>query len=140
MPMVEFSERDLLRGKVVEPAWYRVHIEELDADGSLSKDQKSTNYNVEGTVLFNGDTGDVTYAGIPVTWNFNSKAMGFSRGLLEAIGVSVQARERYRIEAATGKDVDVYIGNKIFEGRLLNDINHKYRMVKPEVVAVSASV
>lgn len=136
MPIVEFSERDLLRGKVVEPAWYRVKIEEVDAEGTLSKDQKSTNYNVEATILFNGDNGDTTYAGIPIVWNFNSKAMGFSKGLFEAIGVEIKAGERYRLEAAAGREVDVYVKNDLYQGRTLNKVDHTYRSPKPEVVAV----
>lgn len=135
MPMVEFSERDLLRGKIVEPAWYRVHIDEIDAEGQLSKDQKSTNYNVEATILFNGDTGDTTFRGVPLTWNFNSKAMGFSRGLFEALGVELRAGERYRLEAAQGREVDVYVKNEPYQGRILNKVNHDYRKIKPEVAA-----
>ncbi len=135
-PIVEFSDRDLLRGKVVEPAWYRVLIEEIDADGALSKDQKSTNYNVEGTILFNGDSGDVQFRGIPITWNFNSKAMGFTKGLFEAMGIELKAGERYRLEACASKEVDVFVGNKPYQGRILNDINHQYRKIHPEVTAV----
>lgn len=135
MPLVEFSERDLLRGKPIEPAWYRVNIDELDAEGQLSKDQKSTNYNVEATILFNGDTGDVTYRNYPLIWNFNSKAMGFSRGLLESLGVEIKPKERYRLEAAVGRQVDVYVENEVYQGRILNKVNHKYRTPKPEVVA-----
>lgn len=139
MPIIEFSERDLLRGTVVEPAWYRIHIEEIDAEGQLSKDQRSTNYNVEATILFNGDNGDMTYTGIPITWNFNSKALGFARGLFEALSIVLKPRERYRLEFATGKDVDVYIGNKPYEGRILNDINHKYRKPREGVVGNEAT-
>ena len=135
MPIVEFSERDLLRGKPIEPAWYRVFIEQVDAEGTLSKDQKSTNYEMEGTVKFNGDSGDTTYANYPITWNFNSKAMGFSRGLFEALGVQVQAKERYRLEAAAGREVDIFIENDTYQGRIVNKVNHKYRAPNPAVVA-----
>lgn len=134
-PLVEFSERDLLRGKPIEPAWYRVHIDELDAEGQLSKDKGSTNYNVEATIMFNGDNGDCTFRNYPLTWNFNSKAMGFSRGLLESVGVEVKPKERYRLEAAAGREVDVYVDNEIYQGRIVNKVNHKYRKPNPEVVA-----
>lgn len=134
-PLVEWSERDLLRGKPIEPAWYRVHIDELDAEGQLSKDKGSTNYNVEATILFNGDNGDCTFRNYPLAWNFNSKAMGFSRGLLESIGVAIEAKKRYRLEAATGKQVDVYVDNEIYQGRIVNKVNHKYRAIKEDVVA-----
>lgn len=137
MPLVEFSERDLRRGTVVDPDWYRVRIEEIDADGQLSKDQKSTNYVAEATILFNGETGDRKFAGVPITWNFNSKAMGFTRGLFEACGLELKANERYRLEACVGREIDMYIGNKPYQGRILNDVNHQYRKAKEEVVAQS---
>jgi len=133
MPIVEFSQRDLLRGTVVDPAWYRVFIEEIDDTGEESKDKKSTNYKAEGTILFDGDTGDGKFRGVPITWNFNSKAMGFSRGLFEAVGLELKAGERYRLEACAGREVDIYIGNKPYQGRILNDINHQYRTPKPDV-------
>jgi hypothetical protein len=136
MPIVEFSQRDMLRGKVVDPAWYRVFIEEIDETGEESKDKKSTNYKTEGTIMFDGDTGDGKFRGVPVTWNFNSKAMGFSKGLFEAVGLELKAGERYRLEACAGREVDVYIGNKPYQGRILNDINHQYRAIKPDVKLV----
>ena len=135
MPLVEFSDRDLRRGTVVEPAWYRVKIEEIDAEGSLSKDGKSTNYVAEATILFNGDTGDTTFTGVPITWNFNSKAMGFTRGLFESVGLTLEAHKRYRLEACAGREVDMFIGNKPYQGRILNEVNHQYRRIRDDVVA-----
>lgn len=134
MPIVEFSDRDLLRGRVVDPDWYRVLIDEIDAEGELSRDQKSTNYKVEVTILFQADTGDAKFRGIPVTYNFNSKAMGFTRGLFEACGLPLKAKERYRLEACAGKEIDMFIGNKPYQGRTLNDVTHQYRKPKEEVV------
>ncbi len=139
MPIVEFSDRDLLRGTVVDPAWYRVFIEEIDAEGEESKDKKSTNYRVEGTILFDADTGDTKFRGVPVTWNFNSKAMGFSKGLFESCGLELKAKERYRLEACAQREVDLFIGNKPYQGRTLNDINHQYRKPKEDVVAVEGA-
>lgn len=134
-PLVEWSARDLLRGKPIEPAWYRVNIDELDGEGQLSKDKGSTNYNVEATILFNGDNGDCTFRNYPLAWNFNSKALGFARGLLESLGVEIKPRERYRLEAAQGREVDVYVDNELYQGRITNKVNHKYRKPNPEVVA-----
>lgn len=139
MPIVEFSQRDLLRGTQVDPAWYRVFIEEIDAEGESSKDNKSTNYKAEGTILFDGDTGDTKFRGVPITWNFNSKAMGFTRGLFEAIGLELKPGERYRLEACSQREVDIYIGNKPYQGRILNDINHQYRPINPAVTAVEGA-
>lgn len=140
MPIVEFSQRDLLRGTVVDPAWYRCFIEEIDAEGEASKDQKSTNYKVDITILFDGDTGDGKFRGVPVLYNFNSKAMGFTRGLFEACGLALKPGERYRLEACAQREVDIFIGNKPYQGRTLNDVNHQYRKPKDDVTLVQDEV
>jgi hypothetical protein len=62
MAVVQFGQRDLLRGKIVTPGWYRVRIETVgEAPAKASEKGPSTNYPVEGTILFNGDNGDVEF-------------------------------------------------------------------------------
>ena len=62
MALMEFSKRDLLRGKVVTPAWYRVRIESVgEAPAKPSEKGPSTNYPVEGTILFNADNGTTEF-------------------------------------------------------------------------------
>jgi hypothetical protein len=137
MPIVQFSDRDLLRGKVVTPAWYRVRIESIGE--APAKDQTkgpSTNYPVEGTILFNGDTGDSEFASVPLDWNFNSKAVGFAVGFLQAFGVEVKANQRFDLASASGREVDVFVENDVYNNRSVNRVNHKYRPVRPEVTAV----
>lgn len=142
MPIIEYSERDLLRGKIVTPAWYRVRIEEVGEAPAKVDPQNpkppSTNYPVTGTVLFNGDNGDTEFAGVPIDWNFNSKAIGFSVGFLKSFGVDVQAK-RYDLKSAEGKELDIFIENDTYNGRPKNQVNHKYRPIKPEVTAVPKS-
>jgi hypothetical protein len=128
MPIVQFSERDLLRGKVVEPAWYLMRI---DAIGEApSKDGGSTNYPVEGTIMKNADSGSTEFAGVPVDWNFNSKAVGFAVGFLSAFGVDVKAGQRFDLANAAGKFVEVFVENGEWQGRMVNRVNHKYRTAK----------
>lgn len=134
MPVVEFSNRDLLRGTIVEPAWYRMYIESVGEE--TSKDGKSTNYPVEGTIRFNGDNGSTKFRDVPITWNFNSKAMGFSSGFLKSFGVDVQPKTRYELKSAEGKELDVFVETGTWQNRPVNRVEHKYRPVKPEVVAV----
>lgn len=142
MPIIEFSDRDLLRGKIVTPAWYRVRIEEVGEAPAKVDPQNprppSTNYPVSGTVLFNGDTGDTEFANVPIEWNFNSKAIGFAAGFLKSFGVNVEAK-RYDLKSAEGKELDVFIENDTYQGRPKNQVNHKYRPIKPEVTAVPKS-
>lgn len=138
MAVVSFTDRDLLRGKVVTPAWYRVRIESVgEAPAKPSEKGPSTNYPVEGTILFNGDTGDVEFKNVPLDWNFNSKAIGFAVGFLEAFGVKVVSGQRFDLKSAEGREVDVYVENDTWQNRLINRVNHKYRPVREDVQAIA---
>jgi hypothetical protein len=136
---VSFSDRDLLRGKIVTPAWYRVRIESIGEAPAKQAEGKtpSTNYPVEGTILFDGDTGNTEYANVPIDWNFNSKAMGFAAGFLQAFGVEIKAGVRYDLKSAEGRELDVFIENDTWNNRPKNQVNHKYRAPKAEVSAVA---
>lgn len=137
MPTIQFSQRDLMRGKIVTPAWYRVKIESIgEAPAKQSEKGPSTNYPVEATILFEGDTGSEEFKGVPVDWNFNSKAIGFAVGFLAAFGVEVTAGTRFDLKSAEGREVDVYVETDTYQNRLVNRVNHKYRAIKPEVTAV----
>lgn len=138
MAIVQFSDRDLKRGEVVTPAWYRVRIESVGE--APAKDQSkgpSTNYPVEGTILFNGDNGDTQFSQVPLDWNFNSKAIGFAVGFLQAFNVDVKAGQRFDLKSAEGREVDVFVENDTYQNRQVNRVNHKYRVPKPEVTAVA---
>jgi hypothetical protein len=120
-----FSATDLLRGTIVEPSWYRVKIESIGE--KPSKDGGSINYPVEGIIQFNSESGDTAFAGVPLVWNFNSKAMGFAIGFLEALGIEVQPDTRYDLAKAAGEEIDVFVENGEYQGRLVNRVNHRYR-------------
>jgi hypothetical protein len=128
MPVISFTDRDLLRGQVLPPAWYTVHIETIGE--APSADKQSINYPVEGTILRNGDTGDEAFKGTPLDWNFNSKAIGFAAGFLKALLIEVTSGKRFELAAAAGHDVDVYVENDTWQGRVVNRVNHKYRPVR----------
>lgn len=128
MPFIQFGDRDLLRGKVVEPAWYRVRIESVGE--KPSSDGGSTNYPVEGTIIRNSDSGSTDFAGVPLDWNFNSKAVGFAVGFLQSFGVEVKAGVRFDLNAAAGQELDVFVENDTYQGRTVNRVNHKYRPAK----------
>lgn len=137
MPVISFSDRDLMRGKIVTPGWFRVRIEAVgEAPAKQSEKGPSTNYPVEATILFNGDTGDTEFAGVPIDWNFNSKAIGFAVGFLTSFGVEVKSGTRFDLKSAEGKEVDTFVENDTWQGRLVNRVNHKYRAIRAEVTAV----
>lgn len=138
MPVISFSDRDLLRGKIITPGWYRVRIETIgEAPAKQSEKGPSTNYPVEATILFNGDNGDVEFKTVPVDWNFNSKAIGFAVGFLQAFGVDVKAGTRFDLKSAEGREIDVFVENDTWQNRLVNRVNHKYRTPRSDVLAVA---
>ncbi len=138
MPVVQFSDRDLLKGKIITPGWYRVTIDTVgEAPAKASDKGPSTNYPVEATIMFNGDNGSVEFANCPLDWNFNSKAIGFAVGFLKAFGVEVKPNVRFDLKSAEGKQVDVFVENDTWQGRLVNRVNHKYREIKSDVTPIS---
>ena len=128
--IINVSEKDLLRGKIVTPAWYRVLVNKVN--DRLSKDGNSTNYWVDGEILFNADNGDKTFAGVPTPqgWLFNSGAISFAEGFVVSCGGEWKLG-RIDLGAAEGQQLDVFIENQLWEGRMQNKINHQYR--KPRV-------
>lgn len=125
MPIISFSDRDMNRGKIVEPAWYVVHIDNIGE--APSKDGGSTNYPVEGTIVRNADNGSEEFKDVPLDWNFNSKALGFAVGFLSAFGVEVKSKARFELANAIGKNIEVFVENGEWQGRIKNQVAHKYR-------------
>jgi len=141
MPIITFSDKDLRRGQVLSPGWYKVRIDSVgEAPAKASEKGPSTNYPVEASVICNADNGsktmknlqgeEVNLEGMPLDWNFNSKAIGFAVGFLECFGVKVVAGQRVELEAAKGKEIEVYVENGEWQGRIVNRVNHKYRPAK----------
>jgi len=126
VPIITITPKDILRGKLVDPDWYRVQID--DTSEKTSKGGDSQNYPVEGTILFNSSTKSEEFKGVPLMWNFNEKAMGFAVGFLQAGGVEVsESGGRFELAAMCGKNVDVYVARGEWEGRPVNRVEHKYR-------------
>lgn len=126
MPVpVQFTEKDLLRGKVVIPAWYVVKIDAVHPF-TPSKDGGSQNANVEGTII-RAEDGSGEFAGVPLEWNFNSKAIGFAVGFLAAFGVEIKAGSRFDLAATENRELLVFVENDTWQGRTVNRVNHKYK-------------
>src|SRR5688572_31508579 len=137
MPIVQYSKRDLLRDKLVTPGWYRVLIESV-GEWSPSKDGKSQNMVLEGTILFNAENGSKEFQDVPIggmgAWNFNTKAMGFSKGLTYSVAKQcgfnpedITETTKIDFKNYEGKQVDVFIINDTYEGRLKNKVDHRYK-------------
>jgi hypothetical protein len=95
----------------------------------------STNYPTTGTILFNADSGDKEFANVPLEWNFNSRAIGFAVGFLQAFGVEVKENQRFDLKSAEGGEIDIFVENDTWQGRMVNRVNHKYRTPKADVKA-----
>lgn len=130
MPFVDFSDSDLLRNKLVTPAWYQVHIDSVD-EWKVAKTGTSNNLVYEVTIVKNADTDDEEFAGVPVIMRFNDspKAKGIIDAFLKSLGVETSAG-RFELAAAVGKKLDVYIGNSVYEGRVRNEVQSKFRQAK----------
>jgi hypothetical protein len=129
MPIITVTDKDILRGKVVTPGWYRVKV---DAVGeALASSGKTTNYPVEGTIVKNSDDGSTDFAGVPTppTWMFNSGYISKAEGFIVSLGGQWNAG-RIDLGAAAGKEIDVFIENELYQGSMVNRINHKYRPVR----------
>jgi len=134
MPIVELSESDYLRNKIVVPAWYVVKVDRvLQKPSKGDNPETSTIWPIEGTIIRNAENGSVEFAGVPTPagWNFNDnpRARGFIIGFLRSIGVEGEPK-RIELAAAEGKELEVMITNDTFEGRVVNRINHQYRPVR----------
>jgi hypothetical protein len=138
MPIIEFSEQDLLRNKIITPGWYVARVDQvLTKPAKGNNPETSTIWPIEGTVIKNADNGSVEFAGVPTPagWNFNDnpRAKGFIEGFLRCVmGSDVKPGVRYELKAAEGKELEVFIENDTFEGRVVNRINHKYRPLRGE--------
>ena len=127
--LVEFSQEDILRSKIIKPAWYRVRINKVTE--ALSKNGDSTNWILEGKVLHDADTGDKEFENVPSPyWNLNSKAKGFMVGFFASLGVEILPGTRVDFKNAEGRELDVFVENEMYENRMVNRINHKYRAVR----------
>jgi hypothetical protein len=145
MPIITVSQRDVLRSVVLTPAWYRVKINTVGEVPTVTAKGPSTNYPFDSTVLFNGDTGATVnpdpsnphpIAGVPIDFQFNSKMLGMVIPLIEAITKEkVTPDTRMDLDACKNEEVDVYVDNEPYQGRILNKVKG-FRAIKPDVKAV----
>ena len=131
MAIFSFSDSDLLRNKIVEPAWYVLNIEGHRA-WSPTKDGQSNNCHYECVVEKNAENGSTDFSGVPIELQFNDKpkARGFIEGFLRGLGVDIAPNTRYDGNSAVGKKIEAFIENDTYNGRLVNRCNHKYRPVR----------
>ena len=129
MPIVQFTEEDVLRGKIVDPGWYKIQIGEFAEEVTKSGD--STNYVFRDCKIIAHENGDSKFAGVPIKILFSAKptARGFMMGFFKALGYEAEPGKRLAIENAAGKEVMAFVETNNYNGNLSNRINHKYKPV-----------
>lgn len=127
MPVIEFSDQDILRSKLVTPGWYLVRIASIGESPSKNKENPSINYPVEAIIIKNAVDGSEEFAGVPITWNFNSRAKSFIIPFLAAFDVQAEGGKRFDLNSAVDKTLQVMVENDTFDGRLINKVNNKYK-------------
>lgn len=131
MGIIEFSQREILKGKVVKPGFYLVEIDKVSE--SPSKDGASINYRIDEATILEDEGGDKEFAGVPTPyWNYNSKNPRFMIPFFEAItGEKIEAGTRIGWGSQLqGKKLYVFIDNDKFEGRPVNRIKDDYKPYK----------
>lgn len=126
MPKWEFTPEDILSGKLVDPDWYIIKIKSVSEAPSAKGD--STNNLMKANIV-SSMNGDTKFAGVPLTWNFNTKAPGFVMGFLEAMGAEIASGKRYELEDTVGMQVGAFVKQKEYEGRVRNDVPGQFRSV-----------
>lgn len=124
--MIDFTDDDLLRSKVLNPGWYLLELG--DYEESLSQAGDSTNMVFKDSkVIRNAEDGSTDFAGVPVRVSFNTKAKGFVVGFLRAFGIEVKKGERYDLGAMSGKQIIAFIGNREYQGNMQNNVEGKFK-------------
>jgi hypothetical protein len=117
------SREDILRSKVLDPGWYKARVTKVTQETAKS-DGESTNTWVDFVVLAGPAQKDGSSPkDVPVRRCFSEKAPGFIVPYLTACGASIKAEGgQYDIEKSIGKEMNIYVANRMWEGNLQNDV------------------
>ncbi len=115
MPSFRFTQKDINRGKLLDPGlWYRV--KQVGVSEELSKKGDSMNITVDFEVLNGPFQGCVLYR------MFSEKAPGFAIPYFKAFGVEVKEGDDYNFDALNGRMIEVFVKHREYEGKLSNDV------------------
>ena len=112
--MLNISDKDIKRSTIIPAGtWVRAKVTEYEQ--AAANTDGSALYKYEATI-----TGG-EYDGVPVNFNFSEKAPGFAIPFLKAMGADIKAGA-YDMSKPKGMDVDLFIKNKLWEGRMRNEV------------------
>ena len=124
MPLLNITPEDILRSKTIKPGWYRSKVKRVGE--KPAKTDGSTTFPVDFIILQAGE-----FQGVPVRTTFSEKAPGFSVKFIEACGKEVKKEGgQFELTAAVDKELDIFIDNQLYEGRLTNNVKD-YRAIAP---------
>ena len=117
------TREDLLRSKTLDPGWYKATIKKIWQEPSNAGD--STNTWAEFSVVEGPAQKDNSNPqGTPLRRCFSEKAPGMIVPFLVAMGAKVTENGgTFDVEKGVGRDILVYNENKMYEGRMLNNVS-----------------
>jgi hypothetical protein len=116
MAVLNYSKEDLLRGKLVDPGWYRSKVKSVEEKPSST--DSSQNWNVEFLII------GTAFEGVPVKRTFNEKAPGFAVDFLMQFGWKPDANGgSLDLHKTEGKTVKIHIINDNYQNRMTNKID-----------------
>ena len=106
----------MLRGKTVEPGWYKAFIKNVSQEPAST--DGSTNTIIDFTIVEEGPFKDV-----PVRRWFSEKAPGFAVPFLVACGAKIGPDGgSFNMENCKGKTILIYIVNGMYNNRPTNNV------------------
>lgn len=122
---MRFTKEDLLKGRPIEPHWYPAECVSYEQKPSKGEDKSlNTTFKfklLEGAVSPSGKD----MAGAFVYRLFNEKGMGFAAPFIEVVTGKPANEEggEFDPDEAKGKKMLIYITNRMYEGRLQNEVS-----------------
>src|ERR1700751_3953161 len=114
MPRLTITPEDYLRGRILNPAWYRLKVK--SAVDELSKAGDSNNVVVDFVVVSGPKQKDGSDpAGIPLRRYYSEKAPGFANKLFQAFGAGLDGKKTAIVDfdGIVGKEIDGFIDNQL---------------------------
>lgn len=128
MPKIRITPEDILRSKTVKIGWYRAIVKRVGE--KPAKTDGSTTWPIDFTITTPGE-----FQNVPLQAVFSEKAPGFAVKFIESCGGKITAEGgEMELSRAVGKELEVYVDNDLYEGRMTNKIKD-YRPASPSAEA-----
>jgi hypothetical protein len=116
------TREDMLRGKILDPGWYKVRVSKATQEPSSAGD--STNTWIHFTVLGGPEQKDKSkIVETPLRRCFSEKAPGFIVPYLVACGAKVnEDGGEFDVEKSVGKELMVYVKTGMYENKPQNNV------------------